>query len=639
LGEVDSSDVLICGGGLAGLTLALQLRQAAPDRVVTVLERQEEPLPEACFKVGESLAEIATTYFDRTLGLGENLRSRQLVKLGLRFFLGGGDAPIEARDEVGLRVFPPFTTYQIDRGRFETDLRARARDAGVRFRDGRQILKMDIGGAATDHVVLAREPDGETRTYGGRWLIDATGRRRLLQRRLRLTVNDNGHRASAAWFRVKGHFSLADLAPNDAAAWRGRILEDRWRSTVLLVGRGYWIWLIGLATGYTSVGVVVQSDLQPSCQIGPDLSALTPWLEREQPLFAEALASMVVCDFCAIRDFSYGARKVFSEDRWACVGEAATFLDPFNSPGNDFIGIGNTIATELILRDLRGEHDPQIVRAYDDLFLRGLYTSTLAIFCDAYEAFGAPITFTVKHIWDSAVYWGVHCQLYMQGLLACPQVFAEVQILMERLTRLEQAVQGVLAAWARLGPEQRRRPAPLEAGYLDPSLIPFLQLLVLDLNVARTPEQTVALMWRNLARYEEAAQVIFFEALADALPQELARFPTRWVNPYAISLNPDSWEGDGLFAPEAAARELRPIAQGLFGGVLVPLTRLGRTRRALMKGFMRLARGKVFYAVTPRITRAIRAGRFPLPRWLFMIDQPVVNLDRLTSREASDLAA
>ena len=47
-------DVLILGGGLAGLTLAMQLKQAMPELGVRVVERREHPVPVAAHKIGES---------------------------------------------------------------------------------------------------------------------------------------------------------------------------------------------------------------------------------------------------------------------------------------------------------------------------------------------------------------------------------------------------------------------------------------------------------------------------------------------------------------------------------------------------------------------------------------------------------
>ena len=61
-------DVIITGGGLAGLCLARQLRQEHPDLTVLVAEKKKHPVPEAAHKVGESSVEIGAHYFSKILG-------------------------------------------------------------------------------------------------------------------------------------------------------------------------------------------------------------------------------------------------------------------------------------------------------------------------------------------------------------------------------------------------------------------------------------------------------------------------------------------------------------------------------------------------------------------------------------------
>ena len=113
----DRSDVTILGGGLAGLSLALQLKQQLPQVDITVLEKRQHPVPEAAFKMGESTVEVAAHYFGEVLGLRDHIRDQQLPKLGLRFFFPAGDnRRIEDRLELGGTRYAVCPSFQLDRG-------------------------------------------------------------------------------------------------------------------------------------------------------------------------------------------------------------------------------------------------------------------------------------------------------------------------------------------------------------------------------------------------------------------------------------------------------------------------------------------------------------------------------------------
>src|SRR5690554_5886158 len=130
-------DVAILGGGLAGLTLALQLRQANPDLRISVIERNRHPVPEAAHKVGESTVEIAADYFAKGLGLAEHIERDQLRKYGLRFFFHAGESDDLAQaEELGSARLLAAPSYQLDRGIFENHLGERVRELGVDFIDG-----------------------------------------------------------------------------------------------------------------------------------------------------------------------------------------------------------------------------------------------------------------------------------------------------------------------------------------------------------------------------------------------------------------------------------------------------------------------------------------------------------------------
>jgi flavin-dependent dehydrogenase len=403
-------DVCIVGGGAAALTLALEIRRARKATRILIVEPNAHPVPEITHTVGESTVEVSAHYLRDRLGLSDHLQSSQLRKMGLRmFFTGNGNTDIAQRMELGSSSFVPQVTYQIDRGRLENELARRCMSAGVEFAYGR-VRAVDLGTRNGSHGIAIQREHAVTTTTA-RWVVDASGRNRVLPRQLDLK-QANGHRCNAAWFRVATEIDVGRWS--DDSIWQGRLVEgDRAMSTNHLMGAGYWVWLIRLASGATSVGIVADPEFHPFDTFNT-LEKATSWLREHEPQCAAVLAEHAekIRDFRVMKRYSHGATKVFDgRDRWCLTGDAGVFLDPLYSSGLDLVAIGNGLITDMVVRDLDGEDILARSQISDSLF-RSLTEMWLAVYQDQYTLMGTPTVMSAKIIWDVAFYWGFIGLLY-----------------------------------------------------------------------------------------------------------------------------------------------------------------------------------------------------------------------------------
>ncbi len=454
--EAPSHDVIVMGGGLAGMTLALQLKLRLPELDVLVLERRTHPVPEACHKVGESTVEIGAHYFEHVLGLGEHLRDAQLRKFGFRFFFSEGRRDLHRVTELGASRPLPVSSYQIDRGIFENFLGQECTRRGIRFVDDALIRQVELSEDGTPHRVHWQRAGQPLQQATARWAIDACGRAGLVKRQRGLAL-ENAHPMHAVWFRVSERIAIDNWLDGDASAdaWRQRcVTPTRWLSTNHLVGAGYWVWLIPLASGSHSVGIVADPRVHPIEGMNTFDLAMD-WLHQHQPALYDDLDGKrdKLQDFAFFRRFSYDCKQVFSEHRWALAGEAGRFLDPFYSPGSDFIAIGNTYITELIVRDRAGLRLAAHTQIYEQIF-KSFYDSTMALYVDQYGLFGDPEVLPTKVIWDYTYYWGVLAQLFCQQRLTDLASLGHLRDELAQCQQLNTEVQLFLRAWG--GVSQRR---------------------------------------------------------------------------------------------------------------------------------------------------------------------------------------
>jgi flavin-dependent dehydrogenase len=496
-----STDVLVIGGGLAGLTLARQLRMELPDASITILERGNRPAPEASYKVGESSVEVAAHYFGERLKLKDHLDRDQLPKLGLRYFFPQGDNDdVTRRFEIGPSEFPTTPSYQLDRGRFENYLHELNLENGIVIHTKSRVQEVNLLSGERHEVKYVQ--GSEVKSVDCRWLIDAAGRNKTLKRKLKLEKESKLHNA-AVWFRLGAEVDITCLS--DDPKWLRRSGPSRRFSTNHFMGAGYWLWFIPLGSGSTSVGIVFDNKMHNIKEMNSFEKSLA-WLYQHEPQCAELIErySDQVQDFLGYADYSYSCKQVFSADRWCITGEAGVFIDPFYSPGSDFIAYSNDFITDLIVRDFRGDDITQLASSYDSIFLK-LADVVFMLYEDLYPKFGNGFVMKQKVLWDSVIYLGVTCLLYFNRKFLDPDFLARVDADLARYNYLLRSV----------AEHFKRQPiahdAKLDGEYVDlTKTFLFGRNLNEELQIAYTDDETlIARLRDNIGLLEKIAESIF----------------------------------------------------------------------------------------------------------------------------------
>jgi flavin-dependent dehydrogenase len=551
-------DVVICGGGLAGMCLARQLKLENCDISILILEKNSFPLREAAHKVGESTVEIAGFYLRETLQLKQYFKNEQYIKCGLRYFFKEGFDDFGDYPEIGLSEYASVDSYQLDRGKLENDLYFLNKQLGVSIKDDVSVADIILNEGITNHTVLFSERTNgmEQQSVSCKWVIDASGRRSILQKKLGLRRKLNSN-CSSVWFRVKGRLDVSDFVPDDNVKWHQRVPHKiRYYSTIHLMSNGYWIWLIPLINGNTSVGIVVDESLHNYTEFNTIEKALQ-WIREQAPFVATKIESLEIMDFLGLRNYSYSSTKVFSENRWACTGEAALFPDPFYSPGSNLIGYSNSIITQLIANYLsNGEIDKNRIEFYNQfiIFQNDWLVGDIQ---SAYPYFGNSQVESLRYIWDIFVGWTMAAPQMFNSIYLDEQKTEKIQNIVFSFYNLAFKVRKLFSDWSRLS----KRTFSFQ--FIDYLKIPFIkELYDRCLQKDKTVEQLVEDYTFSVRKIEEFVQVLFHIILEDCMPDELEKIKTPfWINAHAVSLSKDLWEKDGLFAPNDPIRDFSDMNQ------------------------------------------------------------------------------
>jgi flavin-dependent dehydrogenase len=302
-------DVVIAGGGPAGAAVATFL--ARDGYRCLIAEQSHFPR----YHIGESLIPNTHGIFKR-LGLLPKLEASNFPeKYGVRFFARDG------REATPFHFFETVEgdaarTWQVERSRFDRMLLDHARENGVDVCEDTSVENVLFeNGRAVGLEIWPR--GGERREVRGRVVVDASGRKTLIGRQLKLRTGVPGLTKGSAWGYYRG-----------GKRWPG---IDAGETTMFLIPGGGWFWYIPLPDDVISVGIVAESDYLYS-----DGGKAEDVLEREVRKCAPLCERLSEAERIGTAFGSYRLAYLntrTSGDGWVMVGDARAFLDPIYSSG------------------------------------------------------------------------------------------------------------------------------------------------------------------------------------------------------------------------------------------------------------------------------------------------------------------
>jgi flavin-dependent dehydrogenase len=409
----DAYDVVVIGGALAGAASALLLLRAEPRLRVLILEKS------AAFtrRVGEATVEVSAYFLGRVLGLTQYLNEEHLVKQGMRFWFSNSQATtLEQCSEIGGTYLARVAAYQVDRSTLDEEVLRRAVAAGAQLWRPAAVSAVELHEGGEQVITVKRGE--QTETVRGRWVIDASGVAALLARQNGWWQPNEEHPTASVWARWRGvtdwdGLELAQRFPQWSKACHG----IRATATNHLVGPGWWAWCIPLKGGDVSVGVVFDRRIVTWPETGSLGQRLKDFL-MAHPVGNEIMrdATWVEGDVHWRKHLPYYSTHQ-AGDGHVLVGDAAAFIDPFYSPGMDWVSFSVTRATDMILAERRGEPVAPLVGRHERDFGRSAQRWFRGIYLNKYDYMGDFELMRLAFILDLGLYYlGVAAQPYKRGL-------------------------------------------------------------------------------------------------------------------------------------------------------------------------------------------------------------------------------
>jgi clorobiocin biosynthesis protein Clo-hal len=332
----ENASVVVIGGGPAGATTAILLKQARPDARIVLIERERFPR----HHIGESTLPDANPVLNK-LGVLAGLEAAGFVRKCGITYKWRNDRPIFSEDFAKgvMDGAIPDHSWQVDRSRYDAVILDQARAVGVEIWQPWSVTQVvREGDRVVGVVAAARENEGDPCTITCGHVVDCSGQVRLLGRLLGLANVEH---------------ELGDLAIYryyDGAGWPVALVGTPEYSKIFFAATpAGWLWYIPLSNDLVSVGLVTRREFvrgrdldevfEEQLALVPELApplhdarVVAPPGSRDREAEGTNDADPKRRFTSTISNWSYQHASVAGPG-WYLAGDAAAFVDPILSSG------------------------------------------------------------------------------------------------------------------------------------------------------------------------------------------------------------------------------------------------------------------------------------------------------------------
>ncbi len=414
-------DVVVVGAGIVGLMNTLQL--AKRGLKVAVIDHIPE---EKSYKVGESLLVFSNMFLRTVGGLADFCRDKCFDKDNLWFTYGmEGEEDFAGKTEWALELKVPKQIWR----NFESPERAEVMAHDVQIvRPEAEAVMLGLAQAMPNVTVIdyGRVRDVEFNDRGGplhkvlwqdmktqerqevhaRWVVDCSGRARLLAKRLGHVAEDrefnDGFKTTAVWAQFKG------ISSEMFEKWKfqfstGEVM-DRHKSTLHLWGKGYWIWVIPLSQGRISVGATFDRRLNPP---GTPQEQLWHFIRR-YPVLERVLKEENMLEFRTFKNPQLLTDTFVHPTRYGMVGDAGAVIDAYYSQGMSLAFVTSWHFANIIERDIKEQHlDQEYIDRVNRCTVQDWHLLRNMVRYKYTDAIADPRFFILSHVLDQVIFTGL----------------------------------------------------------------------------------------------------------------------------------------------------------------------------------------------------------------------------------------